>query len=155
MSSVRSTLKSSVTSSQQREPSSRPTSRLSGGLTWLQASWLRNGVEVWTHESAVTQEDWASMCAWAPTGKKTNTNGYNTTTLSRIFEDAHNILQFLSTKTCLDFECQAMKLLVKTTTTNKVDQMSEKHPTEHTTKASYWRLLPRHASLTFKKKKKG
>ncbi len=61
--------------------------------------------------------------------ERRHTSGYNTTTLSRIFEDAHNILQFLSTKTCLDFECEAMQLLVKTTTTNKDDTMSEKHPT--------------------------
>lgn len=68
VSSVLSTLKSSVTSNQQREPSRRPTSKLSGELVWLQASWLRNGVEVWTHESAVTHDDWASTCAWEPAG---------------------------------------------------------------------------------------
>lgn len=75
------------------------------------------------------------MCAGVPTGKKTYKRVI-TTTLSRIFEDAHNILQFFSTKTCLDFECQAMKLLVKTTTTNKDDK---ERKTSH--KTHYQRIL--------------
>lgn len=100
MSSVRSTLKSSVTSSQQREPSSRPTNRLSGGLSWLLASWMRNGVDVWTHESAVIQDDWASICAWVPAGKKTNVSEGGLCTLSmlsRTYSNEGNTMLDIST----------------------------------------------------------